>query len=875
MPATPSKPGSSPRPIISIDVESQTRPVGTPYRGGHHPRLTYDGDIVKSALDDYCGAGPLNGGMKVTFKDLNYRVRSNSKRGDCITLLHKVSGFLLPANLTALMGPSGSSKTTLLDVLAGRKTVGTISGQVLFAGQRASRTFLRRYTGYVEQFDALIENLTVFEMLLYTAELKLDMRMKFLDKCKKVQKVIDQLALNTCRDTRIGSALTRGISGGQAKRTNIGIALVSDPRVLFLDEPTSGLDSYTANEVMTVVKGLVKNGITICATIHSPTPYCFNLFDTLMILLRGHVVYFGENGLAAINYFENAFPEVIKFGSGAGHPETMHNKAEWIVDLTTTADRGERHEVFAEKYQGSDLKRVNARALSAHMSETGELSPEMLRELGTKAETANPWYYGVYTLLRYRMGRDIVDLNFLGPRIMDKFVLALIIMSLYWNVGANQAPSNVNNITAVLFLWTILPGYAAASYMPTIVLERPLYVRERNDGLYRPITYLVAKMTEELTIFFFLSLVLTVIVFAPCNLGGSYILFWLVNFITTATGIALGYFIAAISPNMDMANAALPAYVTVLLFFVGLLLRNQDQPVYWRWFSYLDFLKYAWGAQMINQFEGSKAMALDFQTVLKFYNLEGQSKWLNLLYETCFLLLFLILAWLQERLGVLAPQSAPASTPVAWHRQTDRLAVSDGADRVHVGEASAVASTSGRAASPAALPGKLALYHDFQHQVTALAWRPLSSNTLAVGCRRGVCLWSLGKCPAGGAPACRATVAGSSTSAWLTFLRTRGQGSVTTLAWSPNGQLLAAASQDAPGFVIFDVTMGTQTAVQAGLAAVSLLEWSPDGCYLLAGSADGSFRIWETQKWTSAAWSTQARRILLFLFPSCSCVTPS
>ncbi len=68
MPATPSKPGSSPRPIISIDVESQTRPVGTPYRGGHHPRLTYDGDIVKSALDDYCGAGPLNGGMKVTFK---------------------------------------------------------------------------------------------------------------------------------------------------------------------------------------------------------------------------------------------------------------------------------------------------------------------------------------------------------------------------------------------------------------------------------------------------------------------------------------------------------------------------------------------------------------------------------------------------------------------------------------------------------------------------------------------------------------------------------------------------------------------------------------------------------------------------------------
>ena len=75
------------------------------------------------------------------------------------------------------------------------------------------------------------------------------------------------------------------------------------------------------------------------------------------------------------------------------------------------------------------------------------------------------------------MGRDIMDHHFLGPRMADKLVLSLIVMSLYYAVGANQAPSNVNNLTAVLFLWTILPGYAAASYMPTIVLERPLFVR--------------------------------------------------------------------------------------------------------------------------------------------------------------------------------------------------------------------------------------------------------------------------------------------------------------------------------------------------------------------------------------------------------------
>ena len=194
-------------------------------------------------------------------------------------------------------------------------------------------------------------------MLAYTAELKNPMNEPFEQKAAKVEQVLQQLGLVGCRGVRIGSQLARGISGaqpcklghfpvvccparaacclaskrwsavimrtsrsrasraplagepgrrvsarparcagGQCKRVNIGIALVTNPRVLFLDEPTSGLDSYTSNEVMTVVKGLTRTGITICATIHNPTPYCFNLFDRLMILLHGRVVYSGENG---------------------------------------------------------------------------------------------------------------------------------------------------------------------------------------------------------------------------------------------------------------------------------------------------------------------------------------------------------------------------------------------------------------------------------------------------------------------------------------------------------------------------------------------------------------------------------------------------
>lgn len=147
------------------------------------------------------------------------------------------------------MGPSGSGKTTLLDVLAGRKTAGEILGSITFAGRKPSKMFLRRYTGYVEQFDTLLDMLTVEEMLMYTAELKRPVEEPLGDKRAEVERLLEKLALAPAKNTRIGNALHRGISGGQAKRVNVAIALITDPRVLFLDEPTSGLDSYTANEV--------------------------------------------------------------------------------------------------------------------------------------------------------------------------------------------------------------------------------------------------------------------------------------------------------------------------------------------------------------------------------------------------------------------------------------------------------------------------------------------------------------------------------------------------------------------------------------------------------------------------------------------------
>ena len=571
---------------------------------------------------------------------------NNQNKKETLTILNNISGCLMAGEMAALMGPSGSGKSTLLDILAGRKTIGDISGEVKIGGEKPSLNFLRRYTGYVEQFDTLLDILTVEEMLLYTAELKRPVNEPQAKKLAAVEEVVDVLALEPCRKVKIGSAIARGISGGQAKRVNIGIALITSPRILFLDEPTSGLDSYTANEVMTVVKALAESGITVCATIHSPTPYAFALFDRLLLLLRGQVAYFGPSGQPAIDYFHASVPNVASFNEG-------ENEAEWIVDLTTQADRLGKAGEFAATFAKSQPKLDGDELIDRELKLASQLDENSKKELSVRRATVTPFFHALWTLLRFRTAKNYRNPEFLGPRLGDKVIFSFLLFTLYWSKGDNINSSNVVNIAGILFMWVNLPAFGAAAYTPSLVLDRALFTRERNDGLYRVITYLCAKMIEELGIAFIASIVFSNIVFWLVRFQGSWALFWLVYFCTLSLGIVVAYFIAAMSPNMDVANALLPAYIVTLMFFSGFLITWPNVPVYWKWYGYIDFLRYAWGAVMKNQFGGDRDIPFLFDpttnqtlTVLQYYALDGINMWGWLGIEACFFFAFFFFAFL-------------------------------------------------------------------------------------------------------------------------------------------------------------------------------------------------------------------------------------
>ena len=601
-------------------------------------------------------------GIRITVENLSYRVSSFKDKKTEVELLSNVSGVFNPGEMVALLGPSGSGKTTFLDVLAGRKSVGTTSGSVQFGGIEPSSQFLRRYTGYVEQFDTLIAALTAREMLCYTAELKRPMEESLQSKESAADQLLKDLGLWESRDVLVGSPMVKGLSGGQSKRLNIAIALITDPSVLFLDEPTSGLDSFTANEVMSVVKRLSTSDVTILATIHSPTAYAFSLFDKAMILCSGKQVFFGPSDDTLVSYAKTALPALS--GDEIDLPEKTsgHSDIEWLIDVFTSGDRRGDASKFADAYERSDLKKKCDEELAISKSRRTEDAPrvknlpivpeESLKKssaqlkLAATSSTVVPGWFAFYVMAKYRTRKNYRDGEYLGPRLGDKVFIAFLIFTLYFNLGKDHDPANVVNISSMLFMWCTLPAFGAASYVPQIVMERSLYMRERADGLYKPMTYVVAKMFDELLLLFFVTLVIAAAVFYAVNLSGSFILFWLVYYVTLANGVVLAYLISALSPNMEAANAILPTYVVTLLFFAGFLIRPADTPAYWKWYAYVDLMKFSWGALMINQWKANDPEFVSGVSLLTEYDLKGESEWAYVGYLCLFFAAFFSLAFL-------------------------------------------------------------------------------------------------------------------------------------------------------------------------------------------------------------------------------------
>ncbi|CAK4361417.1 unnamed protein product, partial [Aphanomyces euteiches] len=193
--------------------------------------------------------------VSLAFKDLHYFVPNPTKGEPELELLKGISGYALPGTVTALMGSSGAGKTTLMDVIAGRKTGGKIVGDILLNGYKATDLAIRRCTGYCEQMDIHCESATFREALIFSSMLRQSSDIPTATKLAHAEECIRVLEMQNIADFII-----RGSSVEQMKRLTIGVELAAAPSVLFLDEPTSGLDARSAKIIMTGIRKIASTG---------------------------------------------------------------------------------------------------------------------------------------------------------------------------------------------------------------------------------------------------------------------------------------------------------------------------------------------------------------------------------------------------------------------------------------------------------------------------------------------------------------------------------------------------------------------------------------------------------------------------------------
>ncbi|MCJ1245180.1 hypothetical protein MMC30_002381 [Trapelia coarctata] len=271
-------------------------------------------------------------------------------------ILSGVQGIAHSGQLMAIMGASGAGKTTFLDILARKNKRGVVEGQFYVNGEKVIDTEYRSVVGFVDQDDTMLPTLTVHETIMTSALLRLPRDMGISTKEQKVYEVEKQLGIYHIRDQLIGSeeGKGRGISGGEKRRVGIACELVTSPSILFLDEPTSGLDAFNAFNVVESLVTLAKSyNRTVIFTIHQPRSNIVALFDQLVLLAKGRVVYSGSFS-SCQQYFDQ-----IGYSCPAGF-----NIADYLVDLTMHAGT-ERTPADDSAIHGLDLRGDGSRTVSS------------------------------------------------------------------------------------------------------------------------------------------------------------------------------------------------------------------------------------------------------------------------------------------------------------------------------------------------------------------------------------------------------------------------------------------------------------------------------------------------------------------------------
>ncbi|XP_065107111.1 broad substrate specificity ATP-binding cassette transporter ABCG2c [Paramisgurnus dabryanus] len=603
-------------------------------------------------------------GPTVTFHHLTYSVQERlgmfSRKWVEKQILKDVSGIMKPG-MNAIMGPTGSGKTSLLDVIAGRKDPkGLKSGQILVDNTIVTSD-LRLSSAYVVQNDILMGTLTVRENLAFSANLRLSLKeYSSSDKEMRVNSVIQELGLKDCADTKIGTVFLRGVSGGEKKRCSIGMELITSPSLLFLDEPTTGLDANTANSIMELLQKLSKNGKTIIFAIHQPRYSIFRQFDHLTLMNKGDIIFAGHAD-KAISYFEDLGYKC----------EPFNNPADFFLDVINgTILSDNNHIKNTEKLSNNEVTEGHDDHLAVMYKQSpyfisvkdrltqmsNGLDPQVTK--GDRASYATPFYYQLLLVSCRTVTNILRNPQTSYAQLFLNIFFGILVGLIYYQIP-NTLPEALQNRTGAFFFMVINMVFGNLSAVELFISERVLYIHENSSGYYRTSVYFLSKVFADLIP----NRILPVFIFSaiPYFMMGlkadveAFFLYCFTMSMVSLAAVSLAFLVSASVGSFAMANILIALPFVFMMVFGGFLVNLNSMLSWMSWLKWASIFRYGINALAIIElkdqvFTGNYTrmtgeMYLDNQEI----DYSTWGFWQNLVALAGIMCICLILAYVQLR----------------------------------------------------------------------------------------------------------------------------------------------------------------------------------------------------------------------------------
>ncbi|KAF7819040.1 ABC transporter G family member 15-like [Senna tora] len=504
-------------------------------------------------------------------------------------LLHSLTAFAYSHRIMALLGPSASGKTTLLNSLAGTLSANvTVTGNILINGN--NRNFYCGEMSYVAQEEYFLGTLTVRETLTYSAQMRLVSRMTQQEISKAVQDTITEMGLQECADNQIGNWHLRGISNGEKKRLSIGLEILTQPDFLFLDEPTSGLDSASAYYVIRALRNIACGGKIVICSIHQPSSEIFHLFDDLLLLSGGETVYFGEAKMA-LEFFANAgFPCPTRRNPSDHFLLCINMDFEFISTSSNSPKvmkRSEIRETLIRSYKSSEPM-VNARRRIQQLE-------EQVIESYTRRGTSS-WWKQLSTLTQRSFLNMFRDIGYYWLRIIFYVLVSVSAGSLFFHIGTEN-----NSILArgkcISFIYGFMTCLSCGG-LPFFIEELKVFYGERSKGHCGVAVFVLSNILSSFPFLVLISLFSGTIIYnmVQFHSGLTHFAFFCINLFCCLSVVESCFMVvASMVPNVLMGIATGTGVIIFMMISSPIFRPLPYIPkFFWRYpMSYLSFATWA------------------------------------------------------------------------------------------------------------------------------------------------------------------------------------------------------------------------------------------------------------------------------------------